>query len=70
MSFKKYLQFNSKKKKILKSRNTDHRQYSRYCPHHGRRRHVRLQMDGSVEKAEVVEVEGKVVEVEAGAMLV
>ena len=60
MSFKKYLQFNSKKK-ILKSMNTDHRHYPRCHPHHGRHHRchcVQLQMDGRVEKAEAVEVEG------------
>ena len=55
MSFKKYLQYNSKKKKKnLKSTNIDHRQDPRCrCRRH---RHLRLWMGGRVEKAEAVEV--------------
>ena len=50
--------YNSKKRKVLKSTNTDHYQCSR-CRHCYR---LHLQMGGGVEKAEAVEVGVEVVE--------
>ena len=55
MSFKNI--YNLILKKILKSINTDHRQYPRCRSYHGHRRRVRLQIDGYVEKAEAEAVE-------------
>ena len=68
MSFKKYLQFNPKKKtKIYEYWLSS---VSECCPQHGRRhnRRVQLQMDGSMEKADAVEVEAEVVEARAEMM--